>query len=711
MMVKLTKKEIIIKLSIILFIVFIGFIIRADTAHLPGVSDDEKAFYQDQNGLPYMYEMDSYYNYRLTQNYLDHGYLGDTIINGTEWDLHSYYPPGRSAEYPPLLIYITSLTYKILNLFSQIPLLTVCFWIPAIIAPISGIISYFIVSRLTDDYGGIVAGILTVTVPFYFIRSVPGWFDTDIFNILFPLLIILFLFEGIYTKNVKYKAGFAILAAFSMFLFQTAWEGWAYLFYIILLPFLLYFAFCKIKGIKLKNICVFSIFLIFTTFFISIQNIHNLETLISPFQLLNTSVWPNFYITVLELQEPSLEGLLTGISPILFGLGILGLFMILRVLASKNVKKQFLGRVNWFVYLFLVVWTLTGLFALMKGSRFIMIIIPPLVISSGIMVSIVIGYLNILNNKQSLIKTLSLLIVIIFTVCAIVNTYEGSAPSPILNNNFKECAEWIQNNTPQDTVIISGWSYGYFFSAAANRSVAVDGGSQNTQREYWIYKALSTSNESLSAGILKMVSTSGDNGYSILYNYTEDTNKSVEILNKILGVNKKTAENILITNYNMNPKQVQNILKYTHPDNSAPFVIVTYNGMINIGNWIFNFGEWDFNKKQQENYTYSVSKVDINRNILNSSNGITCNLATNEITWNSKIPYCEIKVKDNKIEKHYLDRNSEFCIILLMDTNESIVLDKKFENSIFTKLIIENSESTKFKPVYKNEDITVWKTL
>jgi dolichyl-diphosphooligosaccharide--protein glycosyltransferase len=359
-----------------------------------------------------------------------------------------------------------------------------------------------------------------------------------------------------------------------------------------------------------------------------------------------------------------MEQLITGIGPIIFGLGIFGLFMILRILASKHITKQFLGKVDWFVYLFLVIWTLTGLFTLMEGTRFIMILIPPLVISSGIMVSILIGYLNILKEKQNLFKIVSLLLVLIIATCTIVNTYESSSASPILNDNFKECAEWIQNNTPQNTVIISGWSYGYFFSAAANRSVAVDGGSQNTQREYWIYKAFSTSNASLSVGILKMISTSGDDGYSILYNYTGDTSKSVEILDIILGVNKKTAENILITNYNMNPEQAKNVLKYTHPNNATPFVIVTYDGLMNIGSWIFNFGEWNFNKKQSGNYTYSVNAIDINKNTLNSKNGIIGNLATNEITWNGKIPYCEIIVKNNKMEKHYLDKNSEFCIYL-----------------------------------------------
>ena len=37
-----------------------------------------------------------------------------------------------------------------------------------------------------------------------------------------------------------------------------------------------------------------------------------------------------------------------------------------------------------------------------------------------------------------------------------------------------------------------------------------DGGSQNTPRAYWVFKAFATDNETLSAGIMRMLSSSGD---------------------------------------------------------------------------------------------------------------------------------------------------------------------------------------------------------
>ena len=62
------KKEIILTFAIILLIFSIGFFLRIDSANLNGIPEDEKSYYQDLNEIPYMYELDSYYNYRLTQN-------------------------------------------------------------------------------------------------------------------------------------------------------------------------------------------------------------------------------------------------------------------------------------------------------------------------------------------------------------------------------------------------------------------------------------------------------------------------------------------------------------------------------------------------------------------------------------------------------------------------------------------------------------------
>src|SRR5690606_18538923 len=104
----------------------------------------------------------------------------------------------------------------------------------------------------------------------------------------------------------------------------------------------------------------------------------------------------------------------------------------------------------------------------------------------------------------------------------------------------------------------------------------------------WVNHAFATSNESLSIGIFRMLTSSGDMAFLTMDEYTKNTSLNVEILNGILGVDNKTALNIMIDRYNLTQNQAETILKYTHPDNPSHYVIWTYFDMLNKGFWIYN---------------------------------------------------------------------------------------------------------------------------
>ena len=68
--INMSAKELLFKyksLIIIILLFLLVFSIRAEAANIGGVPDQMKSYYQDQSGLPYFSEMDSYYNFRLTQ--------------------------------------------------------------------------------------------------------------------------------------------------------------------------------------------------------------------------------------------------------------------------------------------------------------------------------------------------------------------------------------------------------------------------------------------------------------------------------------------------------------------------------------------------------------------------------------------------------------------------------------------------------------------
>ena len=66
-------------------------------------------------------------------------------------------------------------------------------------------------------------------------------------------------------------------------------------------------------------------------------------------------------------------------------------------------------------------------------------------------------------------------------------------------------------------------------------------------------------------------------------------------------------------------------------------------------------------------------------------------------------------IRGNKVERHYFNKNSSFSVFLLIDSNKSIVMNKRFENSLFTKLVIEKRNLTNFKTVYKNNNTIILK--
>ena len=98
----------------------------------------------------------------------------------------------------------------------------------------------------------------------------------------------------------------------------------------------------------------------------------------------------------------------------------------------------------------------------------------------------------------------------------------------------------------------------------------------------------------------------------------------------------------------------------------------------------------------------------IEKDVLKSKNGILMDMKTGDIKWDGKPPYCVELVSKNKIEKRYINNNSNFCVIVLMDDKKTVVIDKNFENSMFTKLFLEKSGNNYLKPVYKNQSVAVW---
>jgi len=806
----MNSKELLTKyrpLIIIIILFLFVFAIRAEAAGIGGVPDQMKSYYQDQNGLPYFSEMDSYYNFRMTQDYLNHGYLGDTIKNGTEWDLHSSFPPGQSAEYPPLIVYVTAFTYKFVSLFKHVPLNAIAIWIAPFIASLAVIPAYLLIRRITNDYGGITAALLVGLAPAYFAHTFAGFFDTDMFNMLMPLLVISFFILSILAKDIKNRTMFAGLSAISMMLFTLAWSGWWYIFYLVIASTLIYLLVSylfKLKTIRstedfkgklewfnnkpeLFSLIIFiALSLILMSFTIGPTGVLSTLTQLTGVSHIQSAAvqatsYPNVYVSVSELQIPSIGDIINGVGgylPFFFGfLGVIAMGLMLRSkedeskVPEKKHRKPRRGRnrqqveetvtkkidtpkkdmliqkSNYVFYVILFsIWILITAYAMTKGTRFIEDFSLPITLSAGIFVGLLYGYVKDHISNISYQKVVMGIIVIVVIFSPVVSAYGiSSSIVPGTDDSMISSLSYIENNTSNNTVITSWWDFGHLFTDTANRPVTFDGSSQNSPRAYWVGKALLTSNETLSVGILRMLASSGDAAPLLLDNYTKNTGTSAQILTDTLGLNKTQAISIMTTQYNLTQVQAQNIVQLTHPDNPTPDVLITSSDMVGKAGWWSFFGSWNFTSNNGTNYQYLASQLNSttvnNKTLLIGGNAIVAQpngtsfstgiVNTNAITTNDTTailneiqnelttgngtlviqPHTLTLINDTSITQKIVSNSSQYSILLINENNTyiGVAMNSELENSMFTRLFFEGGAGlTHFKAAYGQSGVMVW---
>ncbi|HIH61086.1 MAG TPA: hypothetical protein HA298_00120 [Methanobacteriales archaeon] len=696
-------------LTIILIIFLMGFITRLETVELRGLNNTEKAYYTDEKGLPYMYGPDSYYNYRLAANILDHGHPGDKIINGTPWDLHSYYPPGGPVDYPPLILWLSIIFYKLLNLFTTIDLMEACFWLPAIIGPLAGIPTFFFVRRYASNLPGLLAGIILVLAPFYFVRTVPGFYDTDMFNIFFPVLVAFFFCKAVESEDYIYS----FLSSLSLAMFSLAWNGWPYIFYIIILSGVFYILFLKVKGRRIMSF--FKKLMMFIIISMALILLFGRLHYISIFQIFFNFVfksqhmaWPSLYESVEELKVPTFNEFLSAAGPLNIGLGFFAAVILTTIMLRNKIRKTHLPKLTLYPFILMLTWLIIDSIAYSLSLRFALLAIPPIAIFTGLLIETMDSYLGHSLSKQ-LKRSRSVFILIFIILLSIISILQASKAQlePCIDDDFVLACSWIKNETPQSTIIISGWGHGSPISTISDRPVLIDNTRQGNLRSYWLYHAFATSNESLSAGIFIMLSTSGNKAIELLEGKTGNASLTVAILDDILGVDKKRAGRILEEKYHMDPPFIRELLTYTHPSEKKPFIIVTRDKMILTGQWYPYYGSWDFNKSKGYDHTYSIGSSNDTNQVRYYSNNVKLDL-NNGGSWENKKAYNTIIVAKNSTRIITGDKKSNFSIIALLDKNWAIIIDKNFQDSLFVKLVILKEETEHFKPIYRNNSTIIW---
>ena len=847
---------------IILILLAVVFALKAPAADLNMLNDNIKGEYVDSSGLPYFSEMDSYYNLRLTQDYVDHGFAGDEIVNGSAWDMHRYAPDGNKVNYEMAIVYVTSWLHDVANnvFGGNYSLKEVAFWTGALVSTLAVIPAYIFSRRITNEYGAIVATLIIVLAPNYFAHTFPGFFDTDMFYYIFSLFFIFFFVETIRADNIVLKIIFAVLSILSVGLFSQAWTG--YIFYVGLMGIfsVVYLIACYYFNIGddqsdypsklswfLHQDALLSIVILGIIGFIGLAIFQGMNGVFGIFGSLTGLLslqsasrvvggFPNVLVSVAEMQMPSLLGsgmssaFLANTGGVVNGIGGISVLfaglIVIYVLVSRSFKfrsvKEAIPRAGkpqkgnrlsasqkidndrkfkialadlkfggnneilsdkrltiLYATLF-VVWLVITALAVSRGSRFITTIVLPFGLLTGVFVSYASDYIkNRLDDDRWLVVILCLCGFLAAVPLSTINTLYGVAlflvilavglvviygikpnaatkvplkkyvviiaivialitPSicgayqtseqvvPGTSDPMWNSMQWINETQPADTVITSWWDFGYLFEIAADKQVTFDGGSQTGSRAFWLGQAMSTDNLELSAGIFRMLDTTGEKATEALVNITGDSGKSVDILIDILPRTSDDAQKTLVSKYNLNSQQAAYVVNFTHPENPRPVIFVASYDMLGKAGWWSYFGAWNFENQSSENYNYytpttqvtvkpgqtgNMSLLDSNGMLVNaviergSGNNTTSahveslNSATGEKIMINDTEYNPLKASNLiVIEDGYLMKNESikgaedgnFTLFVMGNNNEytPILISNELANSMFTRLYL-----------------------
>lgn len=200
------------------------YLVRTPSAVLAEKPLAVREIFQSEAGVPYLTDLDSYYHVRLVENDLAYGSLGDAeLSDGSVWDSLRFYPEGRSADYPPGIVFMTELVWRVQNLFGQKSLELTEFSLPVLMSALTALAAYIFGCRLGGAACGLTAGLLVGCGPLFASRTLYGRFDTDMFTLGLELLMVLFFTEAMRGRSREKRIENALAFALTVWALGKCW--------------------------------------------------------------------------------------------------------------------------------------------------------------------------------------------------------------------------------------------------------------------------------------------------------------------------------------------------------------------------------------------------------------------------------------------------------------------------------------------------------
>jgi len=580
---------------------------------------------------------------------------------------------------------------------------TVILYMPTVISSLV-VIPIILIARLyKQSVWGFFAALLGSIAWSYYNRTMTGYYDTDMFSAMAPMLILYFLMKSTIDFNLRSALYASLAIAIYPFLYESGQPviyamGIIYVMYMIfyhrndkvtyLSLILVFFSMIPLPVEAPYNFIITMALLII--FYVAMKNINVKQKsliIVSSIVFLLFLYFGNVFHMILN---QIMKYISTGTST--EGLHFYSVIQTIRE-AGKIPFSTFANRISGseigvvisligYIVLvvkhraFLLALPLVGIgmFALFGGLRFTVYAVPMAALSAIYLFHVI---TQMVTKKKSIYILSMTLLTILMIYPNIIHSINYKVPTVLNKSEVSDLDKLKKISNPKDYTL-TWWDYGYPIWYYSETSTLIDGGKHNNDN-FIISKIMQTTSPELAANLSRLaVETYVDSNYSVVTNTLFKNGQEDQLDPNLLLSELESSDYKL-------PKKTRDIFLY------FPY------RMLNIFPTVTIFGNLDLTtgKKERKISFYPTQATRSKEGIVSFANGIIFDSKKGKVEigkMKKDVKYFIVttNAKDNSVtlRTQLYAADGEYAIIYMKSYNRFIVMDTETFNSMYVQMFI-----------------------
>ncbi|MBE0491409.1 MAG: peptide transporter [Sulfurospirillum sp.] len=603
----------------------------------------------------------------------------------------------------------------------------IIFYMPAILSSLVVVPIVLIARELQMLRAGFIAALMASIAWSYYNRTMVGYYDTDMLNILFPTLLLWSLTLALRTNAHKYLLFTALeIVAYRWWYPQS--YSLEFAFFGLILAYVLLF-----KRESLYHYQLLAIMLIAMMGLPDLVRLGGVLIVYKLYQKKKLDAHIRYFLAFafgLFLMSGGFAPIWGQLKGYVFGASIeakgeelpLHFFTVMQTVreAGKIPFDVFANRISGHMITFVLscvgyIWLCVkhpiallalamvglGFLALVGGLRFTIYAVPPLALGMGFLIHMVASYMN----KKVLIYAFITLATLGILYPNILHVIQYKVPT-VFTKQEVQVLDKLKNIATREDYVISWWDYGYPLRYYSDVKTLIDGGKHAGSVNFPVSYML-TNDQEAAAKLAR---------YDVEY-----TEKSFDLAKDDPDRNRSNIANMTLNNGFKDTKDFLNSLHVSDklPQKTRDIYFYLPYRMMSIFPTVSRFSDLDLmdGKTIRKPFFYQTNRFNDTKTSLNLGDGIVLDktkgvlkIGNQEVSI--KTFYITFYDKDGKMvrQKQELHKDGRLSIIFMRSYNSFLVLDEAALNASYIQLFVfENYDKRFFEPVLLDPSAKVFK--